>query len=377
MIIIRMKIKKETVLEEPENILNNNLKNKFWSTTCQEIFNKANNCLPTFNIDTCGRYFRSVVGDRVLKTFQIPGWIPKLEDPTVPYEDILPTYKEVDSVINKCRSRASPCCFDGLSIIILKRCPFLRSMLHLIIKECWIQKQIPDCWKKGATVLIYKKGPTDDPSNFRPITLQPVWYKVFATIMKRRMYEYLTQNKYLDQDIQKGFWSRLDGVTEHTELLTHIMKDSKRHSRSLVVTLLDLKNAFGEVHHNLIRESLKYHHLPDIFVDLFNSIYSDCSISVSANNQWTDPIGIKKGVLGHIQIGCVAIFSLRIIASKVTHASEIEKIATQWSKLSMRFYACVCVKNLIYFLTKDLIISLYRSKAKAIYVYSRGRSHTG
>jgi len=75
------------------------------------------------------------------------------------------------------------------------------------------------------------------------------------------------------------------------------MKDSKRHSRSLVVTLLDLKNAFGEVHHNLIRESLKYHHLPDIFVDLFNSIYSDCSISVSANNQWTDPIGIKKGVL--------------------------------------------------------------------------------
>ena len=115
--------------------------------------------------------------------------------------------------------------------------------------------------------------------------------------MKRRMYEYLTQNKYLDQDIQKGFWSRLDGVTEHTELLTHIMKDSKRHSRSLVVTLLDLKNAFGEVHHNLIRESLKYHHLPDIFVDLFNSIYSDCSISVSANNQWTDPIGIKKGVL--------------------------------------------------------------------------------
>ena len=26
---------------------------------------------------------------------------------------------------------------------------------------------------------------------------------------------------------------------------------------------------------------------------------------------------------------------------------KIEKIATQWSKLSMRFYACVCVKNLI------------------------------
>ena len=101
---------------------------------------------------------------------------------------------------------------------------------------------------------------------------------------------------YLDQSIQKGFCSRLNGVTEHTELLTHIMKDSKRHNRSLVVTLLDLKNAFGEVHHDLIRASLKYHHLPEIFVDLFNSIYKDCAISVSANNQWTNLISIEKGV---------------------------------------------------------------------------------
>ena len=43
---------------------------------------------------------------------------------------------------------------------------------------------------------------------------------------------------------------------EHTEQLTHMITDAKRHSRSIVITLLDLRNAFGEVHHNLLRHRI-------------------------------------------------------------------------------------------------------------------------
>ena len=71
--------------------------------------------------------------------------------------------------------------------------------------------------------------------------------------MKNRIYDFLVQNNYIDRKIQKGFWPKVDGVSEHTELLTHIVTDAKRHSRNIVVTLLDLRNAFGEVHHDLIR----------------------------------------------------------------------------------------------------------------------------
>ena len=69
------------------------------------------------------------------------------------------------------------------------------------------------------------------------------------------MFTFLNENHYIDKSIQKGFWPGTDGVSDHTEMLTHAIKDAKRHSRSLVVTLLDLKNAFGEVDHNLIRSS--------------------------------------------------------------------------------------------------------------------------
>ena len=139
-------------------------------------------------------------------------------------------------------------------IIILKKCPILRTLLHAIIVECWSKKCIPQCWKKSATRLIYKKGDTSDPSNFRPITLQPVLYKILAAIMRKRMFEYLSQNKLIDQKHQKGFWPSVDGVGEHTETLTHVIREAKRRQNSLVVTLLDLKNAFGEVQHELIEQ---------------------------------------------------------------------------------------------------------------------------
>lgn len=111
------------------------------------------------------------------------------------------------------------------------------------------------------------------------------------------MYEFVSANNYIDNHIQKGFWPKVDGVTEHTELLSQIILDAKRKSRGLIVTLLDLKNAFGEVHHDLIRASLNYHHLPSICTDIFNSIYHGSSIFVAVKNEWTSQLMVERGVL--------------------------------------------------------------------------------
>ena len=95
------------------------------------------------------------------------------------------------------------------------------------------------------------------------------------------MFDFL--DKLIDKKFQKEFWSSVDGVGEHTESLTHVIRDSKRHQRGLVVTLLDLKNAFGGVHHDLIQAALQYHHHPDIVTRLFNSIYPGSATAVTSN----------------------------------------------------------------------------------------------
>jgi len=96
---------------------------------------------------------------------------------------------------------------------------------------------IPRFWKIGATILIYKKGATDDPSNFRPITLQPVLYKILSSIYASKLNEFLKCNNYLDGNLQKDFSRGVDGVTEHSELLAHMMRDAKRKNRSISVVV--------------------------------------------------------------------------------------------------------------------------------------------
>ena len=76
-----------------------------------------------------------------------------------------------------------------------------------------------------------------------------------------------------------------------------MLSDAKRAQRSITVVLLDLKNAFGSVHHGLIRAALQYHHLPPIFLQLFNCIYSNSYISIAVNNEWTNAVKVDKGVL--------------------------------------------------------------------------------
>ena len=58
------------------------------------------------------------------------------------------------------------------------------------------------------------------------------------------------------------------------------MTKSAPNKRSLVITLLDLKNAFGEVHQNLTQEVLSCHHTPAKAKTLISSLYTAFHTSV-------------------------------------------------------------------------------------------------
>ena len=77
-------------------------------------------------------------------------------------------------------------------------------------------------------------------------------------------------------------------------MMTNIVNKARTKKRSLVLTLLDLKNAFGEVHCNLIQEVLLYHHIPSKPKALISSLYSDFHTSFLTYDYLTPA---RKGVL--------------------------------------------------------------------------------
>ena len=209
--------------------------------------------------------------------------------------------------INRCKSSSSACPLDQLSVIILKNCPIVRTLLYRIISQCWSEQEIPAVWKRQVSILIYEKGDTADPANFSPITFQPIWYKIYASVYASTLHDYLAKRNYIEKEQQKGFCKGVDGVSERTEMRSHILKTAKREQRCITIALLDLKNAFGEVHHALLEASLQFHHVPAELIQLFKSSFENNYIVVSMDQKTTDPILVERGVL-HCSLTCTLIF---------------------------------------------------------------------
>ena len=197
------------------------------------------------------------------------------------------------------KASSSPCPLDALSVIIFKRCPILCTYLRDLFSACWALKYFPKIWRRAAVTLIYKKGDTGDPQNFKPIALQPVLGKILNACIRNKIWGYLISNKLLDTNMQKGFWPGVNGVTEHVEQLNYLLNHQKRMKREIYVVLLDLKNAFGEVHHSLIRFSLAHHHIPPDVINIIMSQYTNFFLTVTSAKSGlrTGPIHVQRGVL--------------------------------------------------------------------------------
>ena len=116
----------------------------------------------------------------------------------------LPTTNYRRSLIKQ--GQVTPCMHDQLSIIILKRCPNLRTYIHKIITHCWTHRLFPRCWKYVFKTYIYKTRSNTESSNFRPITLQPVLAKICSSLIRNRIYNFLMKNDFVETSIQNGFW---------------------------------------------------------------------------------------------------------------------------------------------------------------------------
>ena len=140
------------------------------------------------------------------KVFRIPSWIPTYSAaPSTPFDLTPPSFKQITKVVRKMKASGSPCPLDQISIICFKRCPYLRSFITEAIAKVWVKGCIPNEWKIAVTILIHKKGESEDPANFRPITLERVTLKIFTACLRDKIFEFLKENNYIEHNLQKGF----------------------------------------------------------------------------------------------------------------------------------------------------------------------------
>jgi hypothetical protein len=253
---------------------------------------------PAFGSDTAENYFRTVYhADN--KVFQQPQWLPDAPSPRHPFDESPFTLSELQVATKKTRAKSSPSPLDQVTHLVFKRCPSLTPILLDLFNMCWRLHTVPSLWKKGVIRLIPKAAASDAPhlpSNYRPIALTSCIGKLFTTMLKNRWLKFMVRNNYLDTSVQKAFLPDIPGCLEQYQKLQIIIGDAHHKHRSLTVCWLDLANAYGSVHHQLITYCLQHYHAPQIFLDTVTNIYTDLSATITSRTWSTSPVPLKTGV---------------------------------------------------------------------------------
>ena len=273
----------------------------------RELFQKKVSGDPTFSSQVALDYFSKIYHDEKRETPFTP--LPEMKRPPPPVHLLSeepPSQAEIMTVLRLKRNGAAPGP-NGISYVPYKKCPAVWPFMHKIFSKVWETRDVPSSWAFASILLLPKSDKTSDPAEFRPIALTNTMGKIFFSV-----------NKFTSH-AQKGFKTNTPGCLEHSFAMFEALRDAKQNQRQVVVTWLDLCNAYGSVKHNLVQFALQWYHVPASFSNLIVEYYDKICACIRTKN-WSSAaflfdLGLFQGcVLSCVLFSCVFQLLLDMLA---------------------------------------------------------------
>ena len=203
--------------------------------------------------------------------------------------------KEINKLITKMKSKSSTG-DDEISNKYLKLCspiidPYLAEAINYAIEN----KHFPDCLKIAKVIPGFKKGKTDDPSNYRPISLLSPISKVFERVLCKQMTLFYKKNGLFSPN-QSAFRSKISCSSVIMQVTEYIRE--KIHSRTNGhVCFIDLQKAFDTLDHQILIQKLEKYGYRGPILEIMKSYLSDRRQYVITKSTSSNKKLIKTGVL--------------------------------------------------------------------------------
>ena len=147
---------------------------------------------------------------------------------------------------------------DDISIRMIKICDkSILKPLIILFENLTKSSYYPDIWKKSNIIPVHKKNDKQLVNNYRPISLLPIFGKVFEKIIFNRIYNFLLEENLLNQN-QSGFRPS-DSCVNQLLAITHEIFEAFDCNPTLEVrsVFLDISKAFDKVWHEGLLYKLK------------------------------------------------------------------------------------------------------------------------
>ena len=171
---------------------------------------------------------------------------------------------------------------------------FFSDKLTDIINLSFKTGIFPDLCKLAKIIPIFKKDSPLLCENYRPISLLPIFSKIFEKVICERMYDFAEQNKLI---YERQFGFRARHSTNHALIsTTESIKSQIDQGNYVGGVFIDLQKAFDTVNHDILCEKLAYYGFRRNCQLLIRSFLSNRQQFVSINGFDSSKLDIKCGV---------------------------------------------------------------------------------
>lgn len=203
-----------------------------------------------------------------------------------------PTAEEIKKAINTLKNNKASG-EDCITAELIKWSqPKIVTNLQLMFEEIWKTEKIPEDWKVALIHPLHKKGDKQNVNNYRGISLLPVGYKIFSTILLNKVEA--TLDGHLGE-YQSGF-RKGRSCSEQIFNLKSIIRHRLTNSKDIVVTFIDFKKAFDSVDRETLDKVIREFGIKSKLANLIRETLTDTKSKVKFRGEISTAFKIKTGV---------------------------------------------------------------------------------
>ena len=203
------------------------------------------------------------------------------------------TLSEIKIACKLLKARRS-CAEDGLVAEMLKvGDSYMFEVLACVFTDLLQSKLlIPESWRTSRLTILFKKGCCKSLGNYRPIAVVPVLYKLFATVLLKRIQVKLDT---LQPEEQTGFRATYS-CSDVVHALRQVAEKSADWGLNVWIASLDLEKAFDKLYHANVDLALRDAGVDPFIIRWLMELYSDQSSFVQLGSTRSRLFKICRGV---------------------------------------------------------------------------------
>ena len=204
-------------------------------------------------------------------------------------EDILLIIKNLDS------SKAHG--WDNISIKMIKICgESITVPLKIIFEQSLKENKFPEVWKKANIVPVHKKEDKNLIKNYRPVSLLPIFSKIYERVIYNALFNYFKDNKLFTPS-QSGFLPGDSCIAQLLSIIHEIQTAFDNNPADDVRgVFLDISKAFDKVWHIGLLFKLKAYGVDGELLSLLENYLENRKQRVVLNGQNSEWREINSGV---------------------------------------------------------------------------------